>query len=135
MLANLADSLLMMATPEPMSDWSLTTVKEKLISIGAKVVSHSPYITFQMAEVAIRRHMLQEILRLNAELRPNPLPTPASDDRCSCIQERPTGGLRPDAKEKWTIRTQERHSGPRSEATSHQRVVPPGKTRKSSPFA
>ena len=34
----------------PVSDWSLSTLKEKLIKIGAKVVSHGRYIVFQMAE-------------------------------------------------------------------------------------
>jgi len=40
-----------LATPEPIKDWSLTSLKEKLIKIGAKVVSHGRYIAFQMAEV------------------------------------------------------------------------------------
>jgi len=31
---------------------SLTTLKEKLIKIGAKVVSHASYVAFQLAEVA-----------------------------------------------------------------------------------
>ena len=53
----------------PCEDWSLTSLKEKLIKIGAKVVSHGRYIAFQMAEVAIPRRMFQEILRLIAELR------------------------------------------------------------------
>jgi hypothetical protein len=44
-------------------------LKEKLIKIGAKVVSHGRYVVFQMAEVAIPRQMFQEILRLIAELR------------------------------------------------------------------
>ena len=55
-------------------DWSLTTLKDKLIKIGAKVVSHGRYVIFQMAEVAIARQMFQEILRLIAELRPQPPP-------------------------------------------------------------
>jgi hypothetical protein len=66
-----------LATPEPIKDWSLTSLKEKLIKIGAKVVSHGRYVVFQMAEVAIPRQMFQEILRLIAELRPQPPPTPA----------------------------------------------------------
>jgi len=45
--------------------------------IGAKVVSHGRYVVFQMAEVAIARQMFQEILRLIAELRPQPPPAPA----------------------------------------------------------
>jgi len=48
--------------------WSLT-LREKLIKIGAKVVSHGRYVTFQMAEVAVPRQMFQEILSLN---RPAP---------------------------------------------------------------
>jgi hypothetical protein len=38
----------------PCEDWSLTSLKEKLIKIGAKVVSHGRYVAFQMAEVASR---------------------------------------------------------------------------------
>jgi hypothetical protein len=50
---NLGNFLRTLATPEPIKDWSLTTLKEKLIKIGAKVVSHARYVAFQMAEVAI----------------------------------------------------------------------------------
>ncbi len=52
-------------------------LKDKLIKIGAKVVSHGRYVSFQMAEVTIPRQMFQEILRLIAELRPMPPLTPA----------------------------------------------------------
>jgi hypothetical protein len=54
--------------PEPIKDWSLTTLKEKLIKIGAKVVSHGRYVTFQVAEVAIPRNLFTDILLLVAEL-------------------------------------------------------------------
>ncbi len=54
--------------------WSLTTLREKLVKIGAKVVRHGRYITFQMAEVAVRRPLFAEILRLIDGLRPAPLP-------------------------------------------------------------
>ena len=74
---NLGNFLHTLATPEPIKDWSLTTLKDKLIKIGAKVVSHGRYVVFQMAEVAIARQMFQEILRLIAELRPQPPPAPA----------------------------------------------------------
>jgi len=60
------------ATPEPIKDWSLTTLKEKLIKIGAKVVRHGRYVAFHMAEVAIPRNLFADILRLIAELRPPP---------------------------------------------------------------
>lgn len=74
---NLGNFLRSLATPEPIKDWSLTSLKEKLIKIGAKVMHHGRYVAFQMAEVAIPRQMFQEILRLIAELRPRPPPAPA----------------------------------------------------------
>ena len=74
---NLGNFFRTLATPEPIKDWSLTSLKEKLIKIGAKVVSHGRYVVFQMAEVAIPRQMFQEILRLIAELRPQPPSAPA----------------------------------------------------------
>jgi hypothetical protein len=70
---NLANFLRTLAMPEPIEDWSLSSLKEKLIKIGAKVISHGRTIAFQMAEEAISRHMLQEFLRLIAELRSKPL--------------------------------------------------------------
>ena len=54
--------------------FSLTSLSEKLIKIGAKVVSHGRYVTFQMAEVAVPRQMFQEILSLIARLRAPPAP-------------------------------------------------------------
>jgi hypothetical protein len=74
---NLGNFLRTLATPEPIKDWTLTSLKEKLIKIGAKVVSHGRYVAFQLAEVAIPQQMFQEILRLIAELRPQPPPVPA----------------------------------------------------------
>ena len=61
----------------PCEEWSLTSLREKLIKIGAKLVSHGRYVAFQMAEVAVPRMLFAEILRLIAELRPPPDPTPA----------------------------------------------------------
>ena len=74
---NLGNFLRTLATPEPIKDWSLTSLKEKLIKIGAKVISHARYVAFQMAEVAIPRQLFADILRLIAELRPPPDPSPA----------------------------------------------------------
>ena len=58
---NLGNFLRTLATPEPIKNWSLTSLKEKLIKIGAKVVRHGRYVVFQMAEVAIARQMFQEM--------------------------------------------------------------------------
>ena len=74
---NLGNFLSTLATPEPIKDWSLTSLREKLIKVGAKLVSHGRYVAFQMAEVAIPRMLFAEILWLIAELRPQPPPAPA----------------------------------------------------------
>ena len=52
-------------------------LKEKLIKIGARVVSHGRYVAFQMAEVAIPKNLFAEILQLIAELRPPPVTSTA----------------------------------------------------------
>ena len=60
--------------PKTVETWSLTSLREKLVKIGAKVVRHGRYITFQMAEVAVPRQMFAEILSLIARLRAPPAP-------------------------------------------------------------
>ena len=62
------------AMPGTAQPWSLTSLREKLIKIGAKVVSHGRYVTFQIAEVAVPRQMFAEILSLIARLRAPPVP-------------------------------------------------------------
>ena len=54
---------------------SLNTLHEKLVKIGAKVVRHGRYITFQLAEVAIPRDLFADILRRIDRLRAKPVPT------------------------------------------------------------
>ena len=53
---------------------SLTSLREKLIKIDAKVISHGRYVTFQMAEVAVSRQMFKDILMVSARLRAPPAP-------------------------------------------------------------
>ena len=55
----------------------MTSLKEKLIKIGAKAVSHGRYVAIQMAEVATSRYLFADIQRLIAKLRPPPDPAPA----------------------------------------------------------
>jgi hypothetical protein len=69
---NLANFLRTLATTEPIKEWSLTTMREKLIKIGAKVVSHGRYVTFQTAEVAIPRQLFAELMQRITELRSPP---------------------------------------------------------------
>ena len=55
--------------PEAVAHWSLITLREWLVKIGAKVISHGRYVTFQLAEVAVPRNLFREILRRVDELR------------------------------------------------------------------
>jgi len=71
---NLANFMRTLALPEAVKQWSLTSLREKLIKIGAKVVRHGRYVIFQMAEVEVPKELFQGILRLIDGLRPRPAP-------------------------------------------------------------
>ena len=60
---NLANFLRRLALPRDVKHWSLTTLREKLVKIGAKVTRHSKYVTFQLAEVAVTRKLFAAILK------------------------------------------------------------------------
>src|SRR5207253_11145263 len=51
-------------------NWSLPTLREKAVKIGAKVVAHGRYLVFQMAEVAVPRELFGRILDRIGRLRP-----------------------------------------------------------------
>jgi hypothetical protein len=51
----------------------MTSLKEKLIKIGAKVVSYGRYVAFQMAEVAISRNLFADILAVDRRTSPPPV--------------------------------------------------------------
>ena len=65
---NLANFLRRLALPQDVKHWSLTTLREKLIKIGAKVTRHSKYVFFQLAEVAVTRNLFAAILDRIARL-------------------------------------------------------------------
>src|SRR5215204_3183421 len=71
---NIGNFMRTLAMPKTAETWSLTSLKEKLIKIGAKVVSHGRYVAFQLAEIAVSRQMLGDILLLIARLRAPPAP-------------------------------------------------------------
>ena len=71
---NLANFMRTLALPQSVEHWSLTTLRDKLVKIGAKVVRHGRYVTFQLAEVAVPRKLFTEILRLIGGLRARPAP-------------------------------------------------------------
>ncbi len=58
---------------------TLITLREKLVKIGAKDVSHGRYVTFQLAEVAVPRGLFQKVLDLIDDLRPRPAPAWAEE--------------------------------------------------------
>jgi hypothetical protein len=61
--------------PGEVERWSLTSLLEKVVKIGAKVIAHGRYLVFQMAEVAVPRELFGRILERIARLRP-PDPAP-----------------------------------------------------------
>ena len=69
---NLANFLRTLALPEEVKQWSLTTLRERLAKIGAKIVRHGRSIIFQMAEAIVPRDLFQKILGAIATLRPSP---------------------------------------------------------------
>jgi Transposase DDE domain group 1 len=48
----------------------MTTLRERLVKIGAKIVRHERSITFQMSEVMVPRDLFQKIQAAIAALRP-----------------------------------------------------------------
>jgi hypothetical protein len=66
---NLGNFLRRLALPPRVQHWTLTTLRNKLIKIGAKVVHHARRVVFQMAEVAIPRTLFAAILRRIERLR------------------------------------------------------------------
>ena len=70
---NLGNFMRTLAMPKAAEPWSLTGLRDR-IKIGAKVVSHGRYVTFQTAEFAVSHQMFQEIRSLIARLRAPPAP-------------------------------------------------------------
>jgi hypothetical protein len=50
----------------------MTTLRDRSVKIGAKIVRHGRSVIFQMAEVAVPRALFQEILSAIVALRPSP---------------------------------------------------------------
>jgi hypothetical protein len=74
---NLGNFLRRLALPKPIQNWSLTTLREKLIKVGAKVTRHAKYVFFQLAEVAVPRRLFAAILDRIARLA---IPPPVTHD-------------------------------------------------------
>ena len=58
--------------PDEMERWSLTTLREKVVMVGAKVIAHARYAIFHVAEVAVPRDPFRDMLERIGGLRPPP---------------------------------------------------------------
>jgi hypothetical protein len=72
--------------------WALTTLRERLVKIGARIVRHGRSITFQMAEVMVPRGLFEKILSAIADLRP--MPPARCRTRLRYLLRSPTGSRR-----------------------------------------
>jgi hypothetical protein len=59
-----------LAPPRSVAHRTLTTLRDKFIKIGAKVIRHARYVMFQMAEVAVPRALFATILEKIQRLEP-----------------------------------------------------------------
>ena len=66
---NLTNFMRTLALPKEVEHWSLTTLRKKLVKIGAKSIRHGRYVTFQFAEAAVPKELFRKILRLVHDLR------------------------------------------------------------------
>ena len=71
--SNLANFLRSLALPDAVAHWSLSSLRERLIKIGARIVRHGRYVVFQLAEVAVPRPLFAAILRRIDRLRGPPV--------------------------------------------------------------
>jgi hypothetical protein len=69
---NFANFLRSLALPDAAAQWSLSTLCEKLIKIGARIVRHGRYVVFQLTEVAVSLALFAAILRRIDRLRGPP---------------------------------------------------------------
>lgn len=69
---NLGNFLRRLVLPGEMAAWSLTSLKERVIKVGARLVKHARRLIFQLAEVSLTRGMLAQILERIRQLEPAP---------------------------------------------------------------
>jgi hypothetical protein len=113
---NLGNFLRTLATPEPIKDWSLTTLKEKLIKIGAKIVSHGRYIArFRWPRSPFREICSPKFCGLSRNCGRSHRPR-----LHETADAHPFMGVRPDAKEKCSDRTGEHHREAGLHAIGHK---------------
>ncbi len=69
---NLGNFLRRLVLPKEMARWSLTSLREGLVKIGARLTRHARRLVLQMAEVAITRDLFAQILDRIRSLSPVP---------------------------------------------------------------
>ena len=69
---NLGNFLRRLVLPPEMARWSLTTLRERLVKIGARLTRHARRLVLQMAEVAVTRDLFAQILSPIPLLSPVP---------------------------------------------------------------
>ena len=74
MAYNLANFLRQLALPRPVRTWTLTTMRERLTKIGAKVVHHARAVTFQLADVGVPRELFAALVARIGRLHAAPSP-------------------------------------------------------------
>lgn len=65
---NLANFLRTLVLPSTIADWSLTSLRDRMIKIGAKAIRHARSIILQLAEVAVPRELWAQMLATIAGL-------------------------------------------------------------------
>ena len=64
-----------LALPNTVEQWSMTTLREKLVNIGPNILHHGSYFIFKLAEVTVLRSLFADILSRIDRLRPAPTPS------------------------------------------------------------
>jgi hypothetical protein len=66
---NMANFLRTLVLPISIADWSLTSLRDRMIKIGAKAVRHARSMILQLAEVAVPRDLWAQMLATIAALK------------------------------------------------------------------
>lgn len=70
---NLTNFLRSLTLPDAIAQWTLTTLRERLVTIGARILRHGRHLMFQLAEVAVPQALVTAILRRIEHLREPPV--------------------------------------------------------------
>jgi Transposase DDE domain group 1 len=69
---NLANFLRVLALPSEAKHWSMTTLRDRLMTIGAKIFRRGRSIAIQIAEVMVTRALFQQVLDVITVPRSSP---------------------------------------------------------------